>query len=160
VPPTIRNHRPADQEAVLALALRAWAPVFASANDVLGPELAVLLHGADWRVHQAAAVREVLGSHHAWVAVDDGTLVGFAAAAVADAGRGIGEVGMVAVEPAAQRSGIGARLTEHAAAWLRAQGMRVVVIGTGGDPGHAPARALYESLGYRPFPVVQYYRAF
>jgi GNAT superfamily N-acetyltransferase len=67
---------------------------------------------------------------------------------------------MVAVEPAAQRSGIGAPLTEHAAAWLRAQGMRVVVIGTGGTPATRPPRALYESLGYRPFPVVQYYRAF
>jgi hypothetical protein len=36
--------------------------------------------------------------------------------------------------------------------------MRVAVIGTGGDPGHAPARRLYERSGYRPFPVVQFYK--
>jgi hypothetical protein len=32
-------------------------------------------------------------------------------------------------------------------------------VGTGGDPGHAPARHLYERAGYRPFPIVHYYRA-
>jgi hypothetical protein len=49
-------------------------------------------------------------------------------------------------------------LVGHAEAWLREQGMAVVFIGTGGDPGHAPARDLYESLGYRPFPSAQYFR--
>jgi hypothetical protein len=35
----------------------------------------------------------------------------------------------------------------------------VVSIGTGGDDFHAPARALYESLGFTPFPTVNYTRA-
>jgi hypothetical protein len=26
-----------------------------------------------------------------------------------------------------------------------------------GDPGHAPARALYEKLGFKPLPLVRYY---
>jgi ribosomal protein S18 acetylase RimI-like enzyme len=42
--------------------------------------------------------------------------VGFVAAGVADAERLIGEVVMVAADPAAQRRGIGGALTEHAAA--------------------------------------------
>jgi hypothetical protein len=41
--------------------------------------------------------------------------------------------------------------------WLHEEGMAVVVIGTGGDPGHAPSRALYGSLGYRLFPSAQYF---
>ena len=36
--------------------------------------------------------------------------------------------------------------------------MAVVFIGMGGDPGHAPSRQLYESLGYRLFPSAQYFR--
>ena len=36
--------------------------------------------------------------------------------------------------------------------------MAVVFIGTGGDPGHAPARSLYKSLGYRLLPAAQYFR--
>lgn len=32
-------------------------------------------------------------------------------------------------------------------------------IGTGGDAFHAPARALYEALGFTPFPLVSYTKA-
>jgi hypothetical protein len=38
-------------------------------------------------------------------------------------------------------------------------GVGLAVLGTGGDDGHAPARALYESLGFRPFRHVRYYKA-
>jgi GNAT superfamily N-acetyltransferase len=65
---------------------------------------------------------------------------------------------MIAVDPADQRRGVGRALTEHATAWMRDAGMRVAALGTGGDPGHAPARALYERAGYRPLPGVQYFR--
>jgi hypothetical protein len=33
-----------------------------------------------------------------------------------------------------------------------------VVVGTSGDPGHAPARAMYEKLGFNGFRHVRYYR--
>ncbi|MFJ6853057.1 hypothetical protein ACIQM3_21460 [Streptomyces sp. NPDC091271] len=36
---------------------------------------------------------------------------------------------------------------------MRKLGAEVVEIGTGGDPFHAPARALYESLGCVHIPV-------
>ena len=36
--------------------------------------------------------------------------------------------------------------------------MTAAFIGTGGDPGHKPARDLYEALGYQRFPSVQYFR--
>ncbi|MGZ4435804.1 MAG: hypothetical protein ACXVW7_19605 [Trebonia sp.] len=31
--------------------------------------------------------------------------------------------------------------------------------GTGGDPGHAPARRLYERAGFTPVPLVRYFKA-
>ena len=157
----IRDCRPEDQDEIVELSLRAWAPVFASVGAVLGEELDTLLHGTDWREHQARDVRATLvdAAKRAWVAEERGRVVGFAAAGVVDETRLIGEIAMVAVDPAAQRRGIGSSLTEHATAWLREQGMRVAVLGTGGDPGHEPARRVYERLGYRLFPSAQYFRA-
>jgi RimJ/RimL family protein N-acetyltransferase len=32
------------------------------------------------------------------------------------------------------------------------------VLGTGGDPGHEPARRVYERLGFQLFPSAQYFR--
>jgi hypothetical protein len=32
---------------------------------------------------------------------------------------------------------------------MRDKGMDIAAVGTGGDPGHGPARALYEALGYK-----------
>jgi GNAT superfamily N-acetyltransferase len=143
---------------ILVIAARAWQGVFSAVNDILGPELALRLHGEDWRAHHAGELRELLASETVvtWVAELDGQVVGFASARVADPQRRIGEVAIVGVDPPAQRSGVGATLTRHAEAWLQQQGVAVVFIGTGGHDGHAPARRLYEALGYRPFPVVQY----
>jgi len=157
----VRESAPADHEAVVALSLRAWLPVFASVADVLGDELSTLLHGDDWRAHQAGAVLATLSaaSNRVWVAEVDGALSGFVAAAVVDEQRLIGEIVMLAVDPAAQHQGVGTALTEHATSWLREQGMRVALIGTGGDPGHLPARRLYEKLDYRLMPSAQYFRA-
>jgi GNAT superfamily N-acetyltransferase len=157
---TIRSARPEDHEVLLALASRAWEPVFASVNVALGGELARLLHGEDWRNHQASEMREILASDsiETWVADVDGQHVGFVAARLLDPARRIGEIRIVAVDPAAQRQGIGGALTRHAEVWLHEQGMAVAFVGTGGDPGHRPARGLYESLGYQLFPSAQYFR--
>ena len=50
------------------------------------------------------------------------------------------------------------RLTEHAAEHMRRSGMDIVVVETGGDPGHAPARAAYEAAGFTLLPVARYFR--
>jgi GNAT superfamily N-acetyltransferase len=158
---TIREAREDDREVVLRLAARTWEPVFASVNEALGPELARRLHGDDWRAYHAGELREILDSASTvtWVAEIEGRVVGFAAARVVDPDRAIGEVRIVGVDPEAQRTGAGRALTTHAEGWLRTQGMAVAFIGSAGDPGHAPARALYEALGYRPFPAIQFYKA-
>jgi len=43
--------------------------------------------------------------------------------------------------------------------YMRAAGVVVADIGTGGDPGHAPARRTYEKAGFTALPLVRYYRA-
>jgi hypothetical protein len=69
----IRDFRPRDQDEIVELSLRAWAPVFASAGELLGEELDTLPHGKDWREHQAREVRATLhdADKRAWVAEPD-----------------------------------------------------------------------------------------
>lgn len=123
----IRGYRVGDRDAVIALSLRAWAPVFASTNDVVGAELAGHLHGEDWREYQARSVRESLAdpAKRGWVAEANGQITGFVVVATADLDRRIGEITMLAVDPAWQRHGFGRALTDHATAWPRDAGMRI-----------------------------------
>lgn len=155
----IRPYEAADEEAVVELALRAWRPVFASMEAILGGELSHRLHG-HWRPYQERAVRDALKNLDMTVWVAEGSRVlGFAAARVFDAQRRIGELYMLAVEPASQLRGVGTALTEHATEWMREVGMRVAMVSTGGDPGHAPARRVYEKADYTLLPAAGYYKA-
>ncbi len=56
MPVVIRPFEDGDLEAVVAFSLEAWAPVFASFETALGPDVYALLH-PDWRAAQAGAVR-------------------------------------------------------------------------------------------------------
>jgi ribosomal protein S18 acetylase RimI-like enzyme len=150
----------ADVDAVVAFGLEAWAPGFAGIEAELGPETFRLLF-PDWRSSQAKAIEAVCraAGNEVWVAVADDRPVGFVALRYVDEDAvRAGEIEMVAVAPGHQRAGIGAALVELAVAQMRAAGVALAVIGTSGDPGHAPARALYEGLGFHAFRHVRYYR--
>ncbi len=141
--------------------LRAWAPVFASFEQVLGTEISTRLHGPEWRDYQARSVLNTLSDPavRSWVAGSDAQVTGFVAATIRDQERRLGEIVMLAVDPDGQGRGMGTTLTEHATAWLRQSGMRVAMIGTGGDPGHAPARRVYDKAGYQLIPMARYFKA-
>jgi GNAT superfamily N-acetyltransferase len=155
----IRDYGPPDEEPVVELSLRAWAPVFNSLEQVLGREVFVRLHG-DWRQHQEKAVRDTLTdiATQVWVAEAARGVVGFVAAKPHPE-RHIGEISMLAVDPDDQRRGIGTALTEFATGWLRDAGMSVAMVETGGDWGHAPARRVYEKADYTLLPVARYFKA-
>jgi GNAT superfamily N-acetyltransferase len=148
-----------DEDAIVALSLRAWAPVFQSLHDELGRELALRLHGGDWREHQTQVVRALLEDEliHVWVAARVKP-VGFVAVKPAHSLEGIGEVAMLAVDPEHQRRGLGRALFATATEWLHAQGCVVAMVDTGADPGHAPARRLYESAGYVGLGLARYFK--
>ena len=133
--------------------------MFASLESELGRDLFLRLHG-DWREYQAGAVRDTLAADgmRTWVACGAERVVGFAAATLHEQ-RQMGEIVMLAVDPSDQGAGIGGALTAHATEWLRERGMRVAMVDTGGDPGHAAARRVYEAAGYTPLGVVRYFKA-
>jgi ribosomal protein S18 acetylase RimI-like enzyme len=161
MPIAIRRLVDADVEPVVALSLAAWTPVFGGVEAELGAGVYRMLF-PDWRTSQAAAVEAVCRSseHEVWVAVEGDRVLGFVAVRYGDEDAvRVGEIDMVAVDPGHQRSGVARALMRHAVAEIRAAGVGLAVLGTGGDPGHAPARALYESLGFRPYRHVRYYKA-
>lgn len=156
---SIRALVPDDIDAVVEFALRAWTPVFRSFRQVLGDEIYRRVY-PDWITSQARAVEAVCRdlSARVWVAEVDTDLGGFVAVVFGD-DASVGEIDMLAVDPDHQRRGIGSALTSVAADHIRSTGATVVTVGTGGDPGHAPARRTYERAGFTALPLVRYYKA-
>jgi ribosomal protein S18 acetylase RimI-like enzyme len=150
----IRPFTPTDAGRVVELSLAAWEPVFASFRDVMGVDLYERVH-PDWHVAQAASVRDALDKHETWVSTTDGTTTGFVNV-VFDLAERSGEIYMIAVDPARQRLGIATLLTEYALDEMRARGLDLAIVATGGDPGHAPARRTYERAGFTGVPQVWY----
>lgn len=156
----IRRLEDADVEAVVAFSLRAWAPVFASLEAELGPKVYGLLF-PDWRSAQAYAVEATCraSENDVWVALVDDRPVGFVAVGFIDEdATRAGEIHMIAVDPAHQGAGVGDSLMQRAVTEIKAEGVELAVVATGGDPGHAPARALYQKLDFNPLHLVRYYR--
>jgi GNAT superfamily N-acetyltransferase len=143
---------------VVALSLRAWAPVFASLERELGPALYTAMV-PDWRASQAKAVEAACAdaSMRVWIALEDARTAGFAALRLHAEDR-TGEIYMIAVDPPSQRRGIATALMEHALDWFRSQGMTIAMVETGGDPGHAPARRAYEANGFQALPTAKYFK--
>jgi ribosomal protein S18 acetylase RimI-like enzyme len=156
----IRRLVDTDVEAVVAFSLAAWAPVFVALEVELGHEVYHLMF-PDWRSMQAEAVEAVCRApeNDVWVADVDARPVGFVAVGyVEEAATRVGEIQMLAVDPDHQRAGIGASLVRRAVAEIKSRGVDLAVIATGGDPGHTPARALYEKLNFNGLHQVRYYR--
>ena len=145
-------------DAIVRLSLRAWEPVFDSIRKAMDPDVYREQH-PDWRVTQKDAVESVCADveTRVWTASEGSQTLGFVALKLHSDER-LGEIYMIAVDPKSQRRGIATALTKHALAWFKESGMTTVMVDTGGDPGHAPARRTYESAGFRPFPIARYFK--
>ena len=93
-----------------------------------------------------------------WVAEAGASAVGFVAVEFDHPERSMGEISMLAVDPDHQGRGIGTALTRFALDRLKDAGMKVATVETGGDPGHAPARRVYEKAGYTLLLIARYFK--
>lgn len=155
----IEPYNPRQLDAVIGLSLRAWAPVFESIQKAMDAEVFRAFYADGWCVSQQKAVEDACAAEDTtvWVAVDAGHAVGFVAVKVG-ADSSMGEIYMVAVDPDYQRRGIGTALMQFTLDWMKTVGMSIVMVETGGDPGHAPARAAYEKLGFGLLPIARYFK--
>jgi ribosomal protein S18 acetylase RimI-like enzyme len=159
MPFPIRHAVDQDLEEIVRLSLLAWEPVFDSFRNIMGPAVFAVEY-PDWKAAQRETVETYCAPREdrtVWVAEAEQQVVGFITCDL-DQSKLIGEVVLLAVHPDFQQQGIATALNQVALDHMRASGMKVAVVGTGGDPGHAPARRAYEKAGYFGFPIVRYYQ--
>jgi ribosomal protein S18 acetylase RimI-like enzyme len=156
----IRAFDPSDLPALTALTVETFGPFFEETFRPLVGELVFDLQHGTWREDyrdEVAGLHDPAGPRFVAVAEQDGDLAGYIGWS-AGPDRRKGSVTMLAVASAHRRQHVGTALCEYAFAALRGLGAEMVVIGTGGDRFHAPARALYERLGCTPLPVTVFFR--
>lgn len=146
-----------DYDQVVQLALDAWKPVFCSLEELLSIRIFQKLYPLGWAEEQEKAVLGAIDSLRTWVAVIEEEIVGFVTVAI-HSSKGYGEIFMLAVDPSWQGRGVGAELTRIALTWMKSEEVDMVMVETGGDPAHLPARLLYESAGFRKLPIYRYYK--
>lgn len=156
---SIVRFAPAHVERIVALSLRAWETVFAKLELAVQPYVYRAFYPDGWQVRQEADIRALLRTEgeHAWVALDGDLVCGWVGLRLHPDDR-VGEIHILAIDPAHQRRGIATALMNRAFAELRAAGMSMVMVETGDDPGHAPSRATYERAGFERWPVARYFR--
>ncbi len=153
----IRSFADQDLEDIVQLSLLAWEPIFISFEHILGPDIYPCLY-PDWHKSQKEGVETTCTDKektHVLVAELDGKVIGFLAY---EFKGDTGEVILLAVHPDYQNEGIGTELNIIALEKIKAAGMKMAVVETGGDESHAPARRSYEKAGYTGLPIVRYFR--
>ena len=157
---SIRELCASDTDAVVAIAVAAWEPIYGLFREVLGDEAFTTMH-PDWQADKGQQVRSACEGDRAagvFVAETGGRVIGFVTC-YADVRPSTGEIGNNAVHPDFQGRGIGPRLYERAFQCLRERGMRYVMVRTGLDPSHAPARRAYAKAGFHTqLPTVTLFR--
>ena len=154
----IRPMRKEDIDGLVQLSLLAFEPIFRSFAQILGPDVYPTVY-PDWKTSQSEGVKSACENEKidVWVAELDGRVVGYIAYELHENDQS-GEVQLLAVHPEYQNDGIGTALNHLALEKMQEAGMRVAVVGTGGDASHAPARRSYEKAGYTGLPLVRYYK--
>lgn len=156
----IRPYRPADLNDLIELTIATFGPFFTDHfRPLVGEAIFQHQHGRwadDYRSQVPELHAPAAGKHVAVAEADAGAVAGYVAWTI-DPARRHGQVAMLAVAAGCRRGHVGTALCEHAFGDMARRAVEVVTIGTGGtDSFHAPARALYESLGCVPVHVAYY----
>lgn len=155
----IRDCTPLDLPALIELTIETFRPLFTDSLVQLRPAVTAHDHGNwedDYR-HEVPALLDPAADRFVTLAEDDLGPLGYVGWNVTN--HTSGHLDLVAVHPRARRRGVARALCTTVLRSLAERGVEVVHIGTGGDEFHAPARALYESLGFTGLPTVDYARA-
>ncbi|HLS61830.1 MAG TPA: GNAT family N-acetyltransferase [Ruania sp.] len=153
-------YQPVHRERLLDLAIRAWTPVFPRMEGQVPDFVYRSFYPHGWQERQRADLATVLDAEPANVdvALDRGGLpVGWVCTRLHDEDS-MGEVYVIVVDPDRQGAGVGRKLLARAYQRARDAGMGMMMVETGDDSGHRPARALYEADGFVRWPVARYFK--
>ena len=144
---------------ILDLSIRAWTPVFPLMKKEIPDYVYDAFYPDGWKARQLADISDICrdDATSQWVALAGDKVSGFMGIRVHEEDS-MGEIYVIAVHPDYQRQGIGSALMSFAFDWLRQRGLKMVMVETGGDEGHAQSRTAYESVGFERYPVARYFR--
>jgi ribosomal protein S18 acetylase RimI-like enzyme len=155
----IRPARDDDLEIMQQIAIEAWEPVYEYIQKMSGDELFRIIY-PDWRAEKA----EQIAKHYrgdpetALVTEYKGQVVGFITYALFRHKKA-GVICNNAISPKYQNRGLGTKQYQKVLEIFRKEGMIYAGVYTGADEAHAPARAAYEKMGFKPiFYGVQYFQ--
>jgi ribosomal protein S18 acetylase RimI-like enzyme len=154
----IRPFESSDLEALIDLTIATFAPFYEDHVRVLYGDALFQLHHGQWQQDyrdEVAAFHDPEAGRWAAVAEDAGSIVGYIAWKVAPQ-PDHGEISMLAVLENHRRQQVGRALCRHAMDDLKARDVEVLGLFTGNDAFHAPARGLYESLGFIKVEIAGY----
>ena len=156
----LRSFVQRDLTPLIDLTIETFGPFYErSFRPLVGDAVFAHQHGhwrEDYRA-QVSGLHDPANNRYVAVAERGDVISGYVAWTI-DPERRHGDIEILAVSVDDRRKGVGTALCAHAFDHMRQRGVEVVVIGTGGDPFHAPARALYESLGCTHVPVEVYFK--
>lgn len=152
-------YEPVHLKDILDISMLAWDPVFPLMKKEIPGYVYSAFYPDGWEARQLADISEVCRDNETsvWVALRDDKVSGFVGVRVHDEDS-MGEIYVIAVHPAYQRQGIASALMSFAFDWLRQRDLKMVMVETGGDAGHAQSRATYENAGFERYPVARYFR--
>lgn len=146
------------REPLVALSLRAWEPVFPLLEPTVPSFVYESFYPEGWRRRQSDDLGATLDGEpeNIDVALVDASPAGWVCTRLHPRDS-MGEIYVLAVDPVHQGKGLGRALLQRSIERARSCGMRMVMVETGDDPGHAPARQFYEGCGFERWPVARYF---
>lgn len=155
----IRQFRSEDCAAIVRIALLAFAPIHESFREILGADIFPIAY-PDWRKSHRKYIKSLCAGKdrkNILVVQDGGVVIGFISYFM-NLRKKSGALGLNAVHPDYQGNGIGPKMYRCVLGRMKQRGVKLVDVGTGGDPSHLPARRAYEKCGFTPLPLMRYYK--
>ena len=144
---TIRPFKEDDCPAIEQIVREIWSMgIDAALEEQYG-----LIGGKEWKDWVSKTITDFLRAtpSQAYVIEADGETAGFGSYRLNSEKR-IGEIQYNGVNPRFRGRGLGKKLLEHGLTKLKENGIRLAVVSTGLNEGHAPARNMYEKAGFKP----------
>ncbi|NER84638.1 MAG: GNAT family N-acetyltransferase [Leptolyngbya sp. SIO1D8] len=138
-----------DVEALEAIRLKAFKPIFESFRNILGDAIYETAQMPE-DIAQQDLLRSYFEEESVWITwkvIFQSQIIGFIAIRL-DEQSGVGEIGLNAIDPSFSGKGIGTKMYKFAIGEMKHSGMKVATAATGGDPAHLPAREAYRKAGF------------
>ena len=143
----MREYRPEDLSAVMAIANAAWQPIRRMSREALGDKISDLFNPAGDAVSKGLQVKAQIEGGQCGVAVceHEGKVIGFITWRIDGF---CAEICNNAALPDSGVKGVGQTMYRYVLEIFRQKGVKVVKVTTGLDWAHAPARRAYERAGF------------